>query len=93
MIFGLLTKPATSHLITIHVVSIDQKGTRLVNGVTALMAEQKMVQRTYLVEATDTSQRPSPSRSDIQEFHSIDRRMQQSQLVLGYLTWLRCLQE
>lgn len=27
MIFGLLTKPATSHLITIYVVCIDQKGT------------------------------------------------------------------
>lgn len=27
IIFGLLTKPATNHLITIHVVSIDQKGT------------------------------------------------------------------
>lgn len=42
---------------------------RLVNGVTALMAEQKMVQKTHVVEATDMGQRPSPSRSDIQSFH------------------------
>lgn len=59
--------------------------TRLVNGVTALMVEQEMVQRTHLVEATDMGQRPSSSRSEIQRVHSIDRRMQQSQLGLGYV--------
>lgn len=60
MIFGLLTKPITNDSITAHVASVHPKGTletRLLNGLTVLIGEQNMVQRTLLAEAMGTAQR------------------------------------